>query len=190
VLTFPNDLSFVKNARFTDVVKKAGAPEPHLVLTKPEEDSDLRKTIKEHRVMTVFQETVGQKADRGTVGFEPGMNRQFLIFPKSLRSFEGKKIVGIKYDLIKLKELPKSQRATPPKPPKPAKPPLSKKEKAIQLEEMFEPVEKARSSEEEEYPKQDEAVAAIKKQVRRAMKILEQGKAVAAFNLLKKIVDE
>ena len=128
--------------------------------------------------MTVSQETVGQHADRGTVGFDPGTNRQFLIFPKSLRSFEGKEIVGIKYDLLKGKEVPKSQRAAPPKPPKPPKPKKHKRDaKIVPFEEQ------------PPHVASEEAVAAIKKKVRHAMKVLEEGKAVAAFNLLKEIVE-
>jgi hypothetical protein len=150
-----------------------------LVLTKPEQDSELRKAIKEHRVMTVFQNTVGQHADRGTVGFEPGTNRQFLIFPKSLRSFEGKEIVGIKYDLMKLKELSKTQRAPSPKAPRP------KKQKPTKQEMKIEPAVEQSTPEEKK-----ESVSAIKRKIRHAMKVLEAGKAVAAFNLLKEIVEE
>ena len=40
------------------------------------------------------------------------------------------------------------------------------------------------------YLNDDEAIAELKKQVRHAMAVLEDGKAVAAFNLLKRIVDE
>jgi hypothetical protein len=164
-------------------VKKAGDPELHLVLTKPEQDAELRKAIKDHRIVTVFQESVGHHTDRGTVGFEPGINRQFLIFPKSVRSFEGKEIVGIKYDLLKVKEISKSQRATTPKPPRP------KKEKSVQHREKVEAPEESRT-EEQLRPKRNESVAAIKQKVRQAMKILEAGKAVAAFNLLKELVGE
>ena len=159
-------------------MEKVGDPEVHLVLVKPEQDAELSKAIKEHRVLTVVQETVGEHADQGLVGFELGKNRQFLIFPKSLRSFDGKKIVGIKYDLLKEKEIPKSQRAAPPKPPRP------KKEKPL--------LQEARTEDVEGKPPKNEAedIASIKKKVRRAMKELEQGRPVVAFNLLKEIVME
>ena len=173
----------MKTARFTNVVEKAGEPESHLVLTKPEQDAELGKAIKEHRVMTVFQESVGHHADHGSVGFDPGTNRQFLIFPKSLRSFEGKEIVGIKYGLIKVKVIPKTQRAAPPKQPKP------KKQKPFENRERVQAPE-APATEEKSRAKEDASVAAIKRKVRHAMKILEEGKAVVAFNLLKDIVEE
>jgi hypothetical protein len=113
----------MKTARFADVVKQCGEPEPHLMLIEPAKDRELQAAIKAKRVMTVFQDTVGTKADRGVVGFEAGPARQFLIFPKALRAFEGKQIIGIKYELWSIKEPPKSQRAGPVKPPvKKAKP--------------------------------------------------------------------
>ena len=169
----------MKTARFSKVVEKSGDPVPHLVLTKPEEDPELRKAIKANRVMSVFQESVGHKADRGEVGFNAGINRQFLIFPKSLRAFGGKEIVGIKYELIKAKEVPKSQRVAPPKPPKAPKVKMPKQE-----EEMDAPPAPHISGEEHHQ------MAELKKKIRRARKILEAGKAVAAFNLLKEIVEE
>ena len=64
--------------------------------------------------MTVLQETVGTKSDRGRIGFEPGPSRQFLIFPKSLRSFAGKTVIGIKYDLLKVEKVSKKDRAPAP----------------------------------------------------------------------------
>jgi hypothetical protein len=101
----------VKTARFAKVVEKCGNPENHLVLIEPAKDQDLQKAVKTNRVMTVVQEGAGSKADRGEVGFEPGPGRQFLVFPKSLRAFAGRAIVGIKYNLLDSPEVPKSQRA-------------------------------------------------------------------------------
>jgi len=171
----------VKTVRFTKVVEKSGEPEPHLVLTAPDQDPVLRNGIKEHRVMTVHQESVGHKADRGAVGFDPGINRQFLVFPKSLRTFEGKEVVGIKYDLIKAKDVPKAQRAARPKLPQPKKHQPGRPKAAPRHEPA-----KERAKEQET----ELSVAEIKRRVRRAMNALEEGKAVAAFNLLKEIVEE
>jgi hypothetical protein len=70
-----------KTARFTKSVEKCGKPEVHLVLIDPAKDRTLHAAVKGHRVMTIWQEAVGTKADRGKVGFEPGPGRQFLIFP-------------------------------------------------------------------------------------------------------------
>ena len=43
--------------------------------------------------------------------------------------------------------------------------------------------------EKEDKDDEDDEIAELKKQVRLAMAVLEQGKAVAAFNLLKRIVE-
>jgi hypothetical protein len=101
----------MKTARFAAVVEAAGKPDTHLLLVSPEKDKALQAAIKTHRVMTVHQELVGNKADHGTVGFVPGRARQLLIFPKSIFKFNGMHIVGIKYDLLKAS--PSKGRAKP-----------------------------------------------------------------------------
>jgi hypothetical protein len=172
----------LKTARFSNVVEKCGEPETYLLLMDPAKDRKFQAAVKAQRVMTVFQEAVGNKTDRGEVGFEPGRNRQFLLFPKSLRAFAGRKVVGIKYELLGAAELPKSQRAPAPRPPKP-KP----KRTPVKSKHEPEPTKvvafKAAAQDDE-----DEQITELKAQIRRAMDLLEDGKAVAAFNLLKRIV--
>ena len=102
---------------FRCVVEAAGKPDTHLLLVSPEKDKALQAAIRTHRVMTVHQELVGNKADHGTVDFEHGRARQFLIFPKSISKFKGSRIVGIKYDLLKAGRPPK-ERAKSVKEPK------------------------------------------------------------------------
>jgi hypothetical protein len=88
------------SARFTAVVQKAGRPELLTLWHEPQKDPTLRKAVKENRLLTVKQENVGTKKDFGTVGFEEKSPASYLVFPKSLKEFSSKKIVGIKYDLI------------------------------------------------------------------------------------------
>lgn len=83
------------------------------MLMKPEKDRTLQTAIKANRLMTVNLQVVGTKAERGHIGFEPGPNRQFLIFPKSLLKFSGREVIGINYDLFL--PPPKSQRKQAPK---------------------------------------------------------------------------
>ena len=181
----------MKTVRFSKVVEKAGAPETYLVLMDPAKDRTLQAAVKAQRVMTVEQESVGTKTDRGEVGFHPGPSRQFLVFPKSLRAFADRDVVGIKYELLSSPDVPKSKRAAPPRPPKKARPkpkpaakarPEKTKSAAPRKVVAFKPVE----NDEDE----DEDIAELKKQVRHAMAVLEEGKAVAAFNLLKRIVGD
>jgi hypothetical protein len=178
----------VKTVRFSKVVEKCGPPEAYLVLMAPTKDKTLQAAVKAQRVMTISQETVGTKTDRGEVGFHPGRNRQFLVFPKSLRPFAGCDVVGIKYDLLSSSCVPKSKRAAPPKPPK--KPKFKPAEKVRPQKTDPPAVRKVvafRAAAEEE--EEDETISAIKRQVRHAMAVLEEGKPVAAFNLLKRIVE-
>ena len=181
----------VKTVRFSKVVEKAGAPETYLVLMDPAKDRTLQAAVKAQRVMTVAQEAVGTKTDRGEVGFHPGRSRQFLVFPKSLRAFADRDVVGIKYELLSSPDVPKGKRAAAPRPPKKARPkpkpaaklrPEKTESPASRKVVAFKPVE----SDEDE----DEDIAELKKQVRHAMAVLEEGKAVAAFNLLKRIVGD
>lgn len=156
----------------------------------PEKDSALKKAIKATKVMTVRQHAVGTKADHGIIGFEPGKSRLFLVFPKSLSAFAGKTIVGIKYGLLNEKPRPKAKRAEPPRARKPSpKRKTSTASKEITPEES--PTSKVIAFQREEPDEEEnEEVAELKAGVRRAMKALEEGKQVAAFNLLKHLIGD
>ena len=180
----------MKTARFAAVVEAAGTPDTHLLLVSPEKDKALQAAIRTHRVMTVHQELVGNKADHGTVDFEPGRARQFLIFPKSISKFKGIRIVGIKYDLLKAGRPPK-ERAKSVKEPKKAGPKSTFPEKKSkpQAPAHEKVVHFTKPELQEEWDEESEAIQDIKKDVRHAMELLEQGRQVAAFNLLKRIVE-
>jgi hypothetical protein len=87
-------------ARFAKVVETAGKPEIVSLWTKPERDKQFMAAVRQNRIVTIIQETVGSAKDFGTVGFLREKNVSYLIFPRSLDGFEGRRIVGIKYDLI------------------------------------------------------------------------------------------
>ena len=91
-----------KRVRFTNVVARSGNPHAHTLWVSPEKDSELKQAFNANRVMMVQQSAGGGKADYRTVGFDRAHARgaQILIFPKSLRSFEGAKVVGINFDLV------------------------------------------------------------------------------------------
>ena len=178
-----------KTAHFAAVVEAAGKPDTHLLLVSPERDKALQAAIRTHRVMTVHQELGGNKADHGTIDFEPGRARQFLIFPKSISKFKGIRIVAIKYDLLKAGRPPK-ERAKSVKEPKKTRPKPTFPEKSKPQESPHEKVVHFTKPELQEEPDEEsEAIQDIKKGVRHAMEHLEQGRQVAAFNLLKRIVE-
>ena len=89
----------MKTIRFSQVVEACGKPHLHLLLIDPKKDDALQRAIKTHRVMTVHQSPGGTKADFGTIGFEvrPG---QILIFPKTLKRFANRRVVGIDFGLV------------------------------------------------------------------------------------------
>ncbi|MEI9895372.1 MAG: hypothetical protein WDN28_16160 [Chthoniobacter sp.] len=175
----------MKTARFSQVVAKCGQPEVHVAWIAPARDRVLQAAVKTNRVMTVLQENVGTKADHGIVGFEAGQNRQFLIFPKSLRSFAGRGIVGIQYDLLDSREVSQKDQAPPARLSKSQRPrrASAKKEKPPTSPKV---VPFPRGVKE----KDSEEVAELKARIRHAMALLEDGKTVAAFNLLQRTVDD
>ena len=89
----------VKTARFAKVVEKAGKPEVYTLWQKPARDRHLQSEIKNNRVMTIQKSEAG--SEFGIVGFKEKKGASYLIFPKSLKRFENKRIVGINWDLIK-----------------------------------------------------------------------------------------
>lgn len=90
----------MKIARFTDVVKSCGRPRIHLAWVAPPSDPELQRAAKKHRVLTVHQRSRGAKKDFAVVGFEEGKDAQYLLFDRSLARFEGKQVVGIRYELL------------------------------------------------------------------------------------------
>jgi hypothetical protein len=89
----------VKIARFTDVVTRSGEPEVYTLWQKPAADRHFQSLLKNHRVMTIHTSDAG--TDFGEVGFHESKVARYLAFPKSLRHFEGRRVVGIKWEIVK-----------------------------------------------------------------------------------------
>jgi hypothetical protein len=173
----------MKTARFVSVVEAAGHPDVHVLLTRPENDSALQAAIRSHRVMTVHQSRIRGKADQGTVGFDPGQSRQFLIFPRSLSQFAGRSIVAIKYDLLKggdaQAQAKSSKTANSTRKSRPnAKPPKAPTRKIIPFVRPLAP---------ENLDLNDEKLRDLGQPLRRAIELLKQGKQDAAVRLLSKL---
>lgn len=88
-----------KTIRFAEVVEKAGAPEVYTLWMKPKADRHFQSLIKNHRVMTIQQTESG--TDFGVAGFCERSGARYLAFPKSLKRFEEKRVVGINWELVK-----------------------------------------------------------------------------------------
>ena len=90
----------VKTARFAEVVQKCGAPAVLTLWQDPKSDKALQRALREQRVMTLHQTVTGAAKDFGEVGFTSGAGRSHLVFPRSLKNYAGRRIVGIKYELL------------------------------------------------------------------------------------------
>ena len=88
-----------KPGRFADVVTDAGKPEVYTLWQKPSQDRHLQSEIKNNRVMTILKTEAG--SEFGMVGFKEQKGARYLVFPKSLKRFENRRIVGINWDLVK-----------------------------------------------------------------------------------------
>ena len=89
----------VKTARFAQVVEKCGQPEVYTLWQKPAQDRHLQSQIKNNRVMTIQKSDGG--AEFGIVGFKERKGANHLVFVKSLKRFENKRIVGINWKLVR-----------------------------------------------------------------------------------------
>jgi hypothetical protein len=103
----------LKTVRFTKVVAEAGHPQVVTLWVPPEKDHSFQHALKQHRVMTVHQENVGTRADFGEIGYTAGDRSALLIFPKSLKAFEGARVIGVKYDKIENPSVPPGERLKP-----------------------------------------------------------------------------
>ena len=88
----------VKTIRFTEVVDRAGPPEVYTLWMKPKADRHFQSLIKNHRVMTVQQSDAG--TDFGIPEFCERTGARYLVFPKSLKRFAEKRVIGINWELV------------------------------------------------------------------------------------------
>lgn len=174
----------MSTVRFSNIVERSGQPAPYTLWTDPKKDKEFQRALKAHRVMTVHQETVGTKSDYGEVGFTGDKNASLLMFPKSLAPFDGKRVIGIKYDLLDSPEPTTSAKSKTSA--KPAKKPKAKRTEKPPESNVIRFVK-----EEKEPPKPKPAAArelghiGRQREIRKVMKTLKAGKAVAAYRCLK-----
>jgi hypothetical protein len=88
----------VKTARFSQIVERSGRPESYTLWQKPRQDRHLQSQIKNNRVMTIQRSESG--TEFGIVGFKESKGASYLVFPKSLKRFENRRVVGINWDLV------------------------------------------------------------------------------------------
>jgi hypothetical protein len=90
-----------KTARFSQVIENCGKPQVYTLWQKPSADRHLKAQIKKNRVMTILKSESG--TDFGIVGLKESKEARYLIFPKSLTRFAGKRIIGIDWAFVREK---------------------------------------------------------------------------------------
>jgi hypothetical protein len=118
-----------KAIRFSELIKRSGKPETVTLWTKPKDNPQLMKAVRENRVLTVVQKVSGTAADFGEIGFHQKPSALYLVFPKALPKITDSRVIGIKYDLLQeasaklsISEAPRKKISEPLKvfiPPKP-----------------------------------------------------------------------
>ena len=89
----------IKTARFSQISEKCGKPEVYTLWQKPSADRHLQVQIKKTRLMTILKSESG--TDFGIVGFKESKEARYLVFPKSLKRFAEKRIIGIDWTLVR-----------------------------------------------------------------------------------------
>jgi hypothetical protein len=89
----------VKTARFAQAVEDCGKPQVYTLWQKPSTDRHLQSQLKNNRVMTILKSE--SDTDFGVVGFKASKDARYLVFPKSLKRFANKRIVGIDWTLVR-----------------------------------------------------------------------------------------
>jgi hypothetical protein len=88
-----------KTARFTAVVEKCGRPSVYTLWQAPKKDRHLQAQLRQCHIMTIQHPAGGTQF--GCVGLLERGGAIHLEFPKSLKRFQDRRIVGIKWDLVK-----------------------------------------------------------------------------------------
>jgi hypothetical protein len=89
----------IKTARFSQIIEDCGKPSVYTLWQKPSADRHLQSQIKNNRMMTILKSESG--TDFGIVGFKESKEARYLVFPKSLKRFSEKRIVGIDWALVR-----------------------------------------------------------------------------------------
>jgi len=94
------EVSNVKQVRFGKIVEAGGKPDAYLAFSDPGKDASFMRAAKESRVVTIKQEPTSTRKDFGIVGYVKEKYATYLIFPKSLKDFDGQRVIGIDYSIL------------------------------------------------------------------------------------------
>lgn len=185
-----------KTVRFARVVTRSGRPQVHTQWLSLEKDPELKRALAAHRVMAI--DSVRGKTDVGHVatGSLPKGGGRYLVFPKSLKTFERARVVGIKFDLVEQGELVPAKKTTHAVRKRKAAgnaqlrcaaAAVAKREKAERRAEERAGIEKTRANALRGRPPREANAMAdglLRREVRAALRLLKAGKTVAAYQRL------
>jgi len=87
-----------KTARFAQIVEKCGKPNVYILWQEPTADRHFQTQLKNNRVMTVQKNESG--TDFGIIGFKERKGARYVVFPKSLKQFADRRVIGIDWTLV------------------------------------------------------------------------------------------
>jgi len=87
-----------KTIRFSELVEECGQPDVYTLWKKPAADGRFQAQLKNNRVMTIQKSESG--TDFGIIGFKERKGARYLVFPKSLKQFANKRVIGIDWARI------------------------------------------------------------------------------------------
>jgi hypothetical protein len=88
-----------KTVRFSHVIEKCGKAQVYTLWQKPSTDRHLQAQLKNNRVMTILKTESG--TDFGITGFKERKGATYLVFPKSLKQFTDRRVIGIDWKLVR-----------------------------------------------------------------------------------------
>jgi len=89
----------IKTIRFSQIVEECGQPNIYTLWQKPAADRRFQVQLKNNRVMTVQKSESG--TDFGIIGFKERKGTRYLVFPKSLKQFADKRVIGIDWARVR-----------------------------------------------------------------------------------------
>ena len=88
-----------KTIRFSHIVEECGQPNVYTLWERPTADRRFQAQLKNNRVMTVQKGESG--TDFGIIGFKERKGARYLVFPKSLKQFADKRVIGIDWAQVR-----------------------------------------------------------------------------------------
>ena len=88
-----------KTVRFSQIVEECGQPNVYTLWEKFAADRRFQAQLKNNRVMTIQKSESG--TDFGIIGFKERKGARYLVFPKSLKQFADKRVIGIDWTLVR-----------------------------------------------------------------------------------------